>query len=294
MGGITRQGVHKQRRRRVLHSQKHTEFFESADLIRKDHPGAGCRRMALDLRSPGWGRDRVENVLLKGGYRIIYPRKFCKTTYTQKALIFPDKIAGKTVNKINQVVQTDITYLWIDGKFYYLVFFIDVYSRRIVGYSVNRTLHAEGNIKAFKMLLRTRKGCGLRHMIHHSDRGKQHIDKNYMRLLRENGIEMSMCTEAWQNAYTERLNRTIKEEYLDHWDIPDYRSLVQSVARAVTHYNEKRKQDRLGKRTPVEFEKHVEKLDSADQPSVLIYNYLEGIPQTIVDTKRKKEPKKEN
>jgi putative transposase len=235
--------------------------------------------MALDLRTPGWGRDKLEHLFLSSGYRVIYPPKQTRTTFPQLDVLYPDLIAGMELNNINQVVQTDITYYRVGERFYYLVFLIDVYSRRIVGYSVNRSLHAEGNMKALKMLLQTRKGTDVRGLIHHCDRGRQHVDHRYIGLLEKYGIKLSMCKEAWQNAYTERLNRTIKRDYLDWWHIATVAELRKCVRQAVYHYNHKKKHEGLGGKSPIEFEKYVEKLKPDQMPKEQIYNYLEVNPQ---------------
>src|SRR5204863_2447443 len=115
---------------------------------RKDHPGAGCRTMANDLKCNGWGRDKIEQLLLSNGYRLHFPVNYTRTTYSQTDVYYPNLIEGLELTKINRVVQTDITYFRAGERFYYIVFLIDVYSRRIVGYAVNKTLEAEGNIKA--------------------------------------------------------------------------------------------------------------------------------------------------
>ena len=154
------------------------------------------------------------------------------------------------------------------------MFIIDVYSRRIVGYAVNKTLHAEGNIKALLMLFKTRAGSSLKAMIHHSDRGSQYIDSKYKKLLTDKDIEISMCDQAWKNAYTERINRTIKEEYLDGWDIKDYQALRTSVAKAVKHYNSKRRHQGLKWKSHLQFEEELEKLPHDQKPKMKIYKQL--------------------
>lgn len=232
--------------------------------------------MALDLRCAGWGRDKLEQLLLGNGYRRFYPPKYTRTTFAQLDIVYPDLIAGLELTNINQVVQTDITYYRVGKKFYYLVFLIDVYSRRIVGYSVNKSLHAEGNIKALLMMLKTRKGFDLKGLIHHCDRGRQHVDHRYISILDKHGIQLSMCREAWQNAYTERLNRTIKRDYLDGWQIRTPDDLKKAVRKAVHHYNHKKSHEGIGNMSPVNFEKYVQNLKADLMPKQRIYNYLEG------------------
>jgi putative transposase len=258
--------------------QKNTvakKFFERADKIRREHPGAGCRKMALALHCKGWGRDKTEQLLLANGYRIYYPPNYTRTTYAQYNIQYPNLIEGLELNDINQVVQTDITYYRVMGKFYYIVFIIDVYSRRIVGYAVNGNMEAEGNIGALQMLFKTRSGHCLKAMIHHSDRGSQYTDNQYRKLLNDRKIRISMCKEAWENAYTERINRTIKREYLDGWVIKNYSDLKRSVTKAVKHYNTKRSHKNLKEVTPCTFESTVDKLPANQKPKMRIYKQIE-------------------
>jgi transposase InsO family protein len=279
VAGISKQAAHQYRSRSLQRATIAYQFFEQADKIRKDHPGAGCRTMAKDLRCKGWGRDKIEQLLLSNGYRLHYPVNYVRTTYSQTDVYYPNLIEGLELTEINRVVQTDITYYRAGEKFYYVVFLIDVYSRRIVGYAVNKNLEAEGNIKALKMLLKTRKGDDLSKLIHHSDRGSQYIDQEYRQLLKDNGITLSMCKAAWENAYTERINRTIKEGYLDRWVIKDYKSLSRSVTKAVKHYNNKRTHKNIGDKSPVQFEKEVKNLPKEQRPKEKIYKPLERYPQ---------------
>ena len=279
VAGISKQAVHQYRRRSLQKAATAYQFFEQADKIRKDHPGAGCRRMSKELQCKGWGRDKIEQLLLSNGYRLHYPVNYVRTTYSQTDVYYPNLIEGLELTEINRVVQTDITYYRAGKKFYYVVFLIDVYSRRIVGYAVNKTLEAEGNIKALRMLFKTRKGHDLSKLIHHSDRGSQYIDQEYRQLLKNNGITPSMCKAAWENAYTERVNRTIKEDYLDRWPIKDYKTLSSSVDRAVKHYNNKKTHEGIGNKSPVQFENELENLPTEQRPTEKIYKHLEGYPE---------------
>lgn len=257
---MSRQALHKSNKRMVERCVHQHQIFEQADAIRKEHPGVGCRKMGRALRKPGWGRDKLEQLLLNGGYRVIYRRRFVKTTQRQSIFHYPNLIEGNNVDGVNQVVQTDITYYRVKDRFYYMTFIKDIYSRRILGYNVSSSLHASSNVKALKMMLTQRKEHSLLQMIHHSDKGSQYISKPYLKLLQDNKIRISMCDAAWQNAYAERLNRTIKEEYLDGWSIKNYEELKRSVRKAVKHYNEKRQHQSLQWNSPINFERqHQEK-----------------------------------
>ena len=226
--------------------------------------------MAEELKIRGWGRDKLEQWLLHNGFRHKKLRYVPRTTQAQRAIYFPNLIEGRKINGLWQVVQTDLTYFKVGGKDYFIHLVIDVYTRRIVGYAVTRTMHASGSIEAMEMMLRNRKGKA-GPLIHHSDRGHQYVSKEYLKLLRENNILSSMCTEAWENAYVERFNRTIKEGYLWGWDIKNYRELVRRVAEAIEHYNTERKHRSLRALTPARFEASVLKMPESKRPVMIIY-----------------------
>ena len=277
VAGISRQALHQHRIRQLKSERKTIEIFEQADQLRKGHPGAGCRKMALDLTCKGWGRDRLERLLLSSGYRLYRPQKSTRTTDQRREFYYPNLIEGIELDNINQVVQTDITYIYVGGKFFYIVFLIDVYSRRIVGHAVSKTLAAESNIKALQVMLKLRGEQSVKGLIHHSDRGTQYTALRYRSLLTDHGILPSMCKSAWENAYTERVNRTIKEEYLQRWEISDYRSLCKRLNQAVDHYNCKRKHNSLGKISPVRFEEYVKNLGDERHPKHIIYKHVDTL-----------------
>jgi len=91
-------------------------------------------------------------------------------------------------------------------------------------------------------------------MIHHSDRGSQYTYGVYLELLKQHHCSISMSLIAQENAYAERIHRTIKEEYLSHWNPQTYEQLLRAVKKAVDHYNTKRPHNHLNKLSPVEFE----------------------------------------
>src|SRR5699024_1371596 len=111
------------------------------------------------------------------------------------------------------VWQSDITYIPMGDRFYYVVFIVDIYSKRIVGYKVSSNMRATANYEALAMALKVHAAA----LIHHSDRGSQYASSGYIDKLKSSGTRISMGLTAQENAYVERLNRTIKDEYLDHW-----------------------------------------------------------------------------
>ena len=225
-----------------------------AEVLRSEHPGCGVEKM-YDALSPDFiGRDRFIAIFMDLGYRVVYPKNYVKTTFPAH-YAYPNLIEGMLVRGINQVVQSDISYFLLNGDFYYLVFIIDVFSKRIVGFQASTHLRADANLLALKQLIKLRGAQNLFNLIHHSDRGSQYISKKYVDTLKKLNCHVSMGLTAQQNAYAERINGIIKNEYLNLWIINSFRQLKRKLKEAVHHYNYKRPHRHLpGKMPPVQFE----------------------------------------
>jgi putative transposase len=248
--GISKQAVSKQIRRQQLLDVRVDELIAEAESLRQAHPGCGVEKMYYILRPGFIGRDRFIEIMMGIGFRLKAQRNYRRTTYAGRVR-YPNLIKGMMITAPSVLWQSDITYVAVGSQFYYVVFIIDVYSKKIVGYQLSRTLHATANIKALTMALK-------RHdppLIHHSDRGTQYGCKRYLSLLKANQMKISMGLKAQDNAYAERINRTIKEEYLQHWKAQTYDQLKHHLDKAVNNYNNIRPHDHLKKLTPRAFEK---------------------------------------
>lgn len=240
-----------------------------ADALRSEHPGCGVEKMYDTLQPDFMGRDRFIEYFMELGYRVKKNKNYIRTTVPTH-LKYPNIIEGTFVDRPNDVWQSDITYFHLNGRFYYIVFIIDVYTRIIKGYQVSDNMRAEANIKALKMAFKE-KGENLEGLVHHSDRGGQYVDKDYLELLEGRDIKISMGMIAQDNAYAERINGTIKNEYLKRWNINDFKTLRKRLKKAVNHYNEKRIHRNLpGKQAPRSFERNLLSLPKSQRPSVYI------------------------
>jgi putative transposase len=252
----SRQGLHQ-----YLIRQTQLEILElsaivEADFVRETHPKMGSRQMHRLMTSVELGRDRCEQVLMASGFRIVRRSNFIKTTTSQPFKQFTDLITGKIITGLNQVWQSDITYyLSKGGKVFYIVFIEDVYSRRILGWCAHDHLRADANIVCLKLAIKARGSVSLKGLIHHSDRGVQYGSKAYLALLEYEGIKVSMSKEAWQNAYVERVNGTIKNGYLYTWDLEVLSDLRKALTSSVNAYNiEKPHRSLPMQMSPVSFE----------------------------------------
>jgi len=247
--GISKQSVHQYYKRQTVFDEKVNGLIIEADELRAEHPGCGVEKMYYTLKPDFIGRDRFIELFMQMGYRVKRNRNYRRTTYASK-FYYPNLIKGMVVRSPSVIWQSDITYILVGGRFYYTVFIIDVYTKKIVGYQVSDHMRATANLKALNMALKEHPPPE----IHHSDRGSQYTNGKYIELLKGNNCSISMGLSAQDNAYAERINLTIKDEYLDHWKPKSFTQLKDQVKRAVNNYNLKRIHNEINRSTPKDFE----------------------------------------
>ncbi len=247
--GISKQAVNQYANRQLIFDKKTRDLLVEVEFLRRAHPGCGVEKMYSTLKPNFIGRDRFIDLFMDLGFRLKKKRNYKRTTYAG-SIYYPNLIKGMKVNAPSMIWQSDITYIDVCGEFYYAVFIIDVYTKKIVGYRLSNNMRATANVKALNMALKDNTAP----MIHHSDRGGQYIYKGYIKVLNDNQSQISMSLSAQDNAYAERINRTIKEEYLDYWKPKNFEQLKIQINKAVKHYNTKRPHNNLGRLTPVDFE----------------------------------------
>jgi transposase InsO family protein len=279
--GISRQAWYKHLRSQVqdLSEDLHENLFALVDQLRRQHPAMGARKLYGLLRPQDLGRDRFERLLLQRGYRVHYEAPFVhKTNGLEQGC--PNLIEGKVLYDVNEVWQADITYVIIGSMVYYLFLITDVYSRFVVGYNLSGSYRSEGCVQALVMALRTRRNNQLQGLIHHSDRGSQYASKVYAALLQEQGIRKSMCREAYENAYQERLHRTLKYEYIYCWPCQNEKQLQANTSRAIRNYNFERPHTSLHcHKAPAQFEAYLKTLPRHQHPPLKIYSHQEHVDQ---------------
>lgn len=210
--GISKQAVASYKVRQGQFDRKVQALLIEAEDLREAHPGCGVEKMYYTLKPDFIGRDRFIDLFMNMGYRLKRKRNFRITTRSGD-FYYPNKISGMEVNEPNQIWQSDITYISVEDRFYYAVFIIDVYTKEIVGYTVSDHMRATANLQALKAAI-SEHGVP---RYHHSDRGSQYTYEEYVDLLKRNGTEISMGKIAQENAYAERINGTIKNEYIERW-----------------------------------------------------------------------------
>ena len=252
--GISRQAFHRHVQRALARADEQEQILLIVQQLRFDHPRMSAKKMYLRICPQFLGRDRFIDLCFTHGYRLHRARSLRRTTDSRGVIRFENLLVGVIVKGINRVWVSDLTYYEVGGRFYYLTFILDVYSRIIVGYSVSATMVTEETtLVALEMALSDR-AC-LPGLIFHSDGGGQYYSIDFLKVTRANGIRNSMCAEAWQNPYAERVNGIIKNEYLVGYLPVDEKELREKTRKAVRMYNMERPHGSIKNMSPYAFER---------------------------------------
>lgn len=240
-------------------SDRELELRDAIQRIALEMPCYGYRRITAELRRRGWAvnRKRVLRVMREDNLLCLRRKKFLATTDSRHGLpVYPNLARERVLTGIDQLWVADITYVRLEGEFVYLAVILDAFSRRVIGWALDRTLEAELAVAALQRALACRRPQpGL---VHHSDRGVQYASQDYTDLLEEHRIAISMSRvgNPYDNAQAESFLKTLKYEEVyrqEYRDLAEARASIQRFIEKV--YNEKRLHSALGYRPPVEFER---------------------------------------
>jgi len=237
--------------------------------IRRDHPTLSCRAIFYKIHPENMGRDKFERFCYEAGFMIERKTNYARTTDSSGVIRFDNLLEGLILTDINQAFSSDITYFEIAGKFYYITFVIDCFSRRILGHTASWRLTTEQTtLPALKKAIITRKYEIRKGIVFHSDGGGQYYDKEFMSLTAKYHFKNSMCEMAYENGKAERVNGIIKNNYLKHCQIKTFDDLTKILDRSVSLYNNDRPHKSLKYKTPVNFEKELLYLKQQNKPKM--------------------------
>ncbi|WP_404459555.1 IS3 family transposase [Oceanobacillus kapialis] len=221
----------------------------------------GSPRVHADLIDWGYTvcQKTVARMMKEMGLRATLTEKIIITTDSNHDLpIYPNLLNQNfTVDAPNKAWVTDITYIWTIEGWLYLASVIDLFSRKMVGWSMAPNMKKELPLAALKMAIATRQpGEGL---IHHSDRGSQYCSHGYMEVLKERKMEVSMSRigNPYDNACIESFHATLKKELVYRVRFEKRAEAIKAINYYISNrYNEKRRHSTLGYYSPNNFERH--------------------------------------
>ena len=206
------------------------------------------------------GRDRFETIVDKYGLKVRTRVRKPKTTDSTHGLpVYPNIIKDFIPTSPNQLWVSDITYItiWLNEYSYafcYLSLIVDAYTEEIAGWSVGATLETAYSVEALRKALERIEGQDNIHLIHHSDRGCQYASQEYVSLLKQYGIRISMTEsgEPKENAQAERINSTLKNELFRGMVFNSIDEVKAAVSASVDFYNNERPHMSIDMMTPRE------------------------------------------
>jgi putative transposase len=234
------------------------EVRDQMQRLALEFPSYGYRRITAQLQRDGWmvNRKRVLRLMREDNLLCLRKRRFVVTTDSDHGLpIYPNLVPTLTVTSINQLWQSDITYVRLQSGFIYLAVIVDGFSRRCIGWALGRQLDASLTLAALQQALDQR--TVVPGLVHHSDRGVQYASQRYTKLLKAHDIQISMSRRGnpYDNATAESFIKTLKYEEVYLNDYETFADAYASIEQFLEDvYNHKRLHSALGYRPPAEFE----------------------------------------
>jgi putative transposase len=232
---------------------------ETKEIFDTSRGSYGSRRIVKELISRGHhiGRYKVRRIMRQLGLRAKTPKRFKLTTDSRHSFPVAPNVLNRNfdIDAPNKVWTADITYVWTFEGWLYLSIIMDLYSRQIVGWAMNKRMHKQLVLDALAMAYWQRKPS--KGLLHHSDRGSQYACHDYRKRLKSCGMEASMSRKGncWDNAPTERFFRSLKSERLTACRFITRKEAKMEILDYITFYNSIRLHSTLGYLSPMAYEK---------------------------------------
>ena len=258
LGGVSRASFYRYDEDGPPGPDRDMDLRDAIQRIALEWPSYGRPRITAALRRQGWrvNPKRVYRLLREDNLLCVRKRKFVVTTDSHHGRrVYPNLAGQMSLTGINQLWVADITYIRLETEFVYLAVVIDAFSRRVIGWALDRNVEEGLTLAALRMALELRQPPA--GWVHHSDRGSQYASGDYTDLLKAHGCEISMSHKAspWENGGCESWMKTLKYEEVYRQEYRDLAEARAAIARFIEKvYNQTRLHSALGYRPPIEFE----------------------------------------
>lgn len=248
------------------------------EVVLTHHRRYGYRRVTADLRRRGHAvnHKRVLRIMQEDNLLALRHRKYILTTDSKhECQVYLNLAARMTLTGINQLWVADITYIRLRSEFVYLAVVIDRFSRKAIGWALDRTLAARVAVTALELAIRQRNPPP--GVVHHSDQGIQYACDDYAAVLKLHGMIASMSRPAnpYDNAACESFMKTLKQEEIYCNQYRDYEELSEHLDEFIgNYYNRLRLHSALGYKTPEEFEQDTASRVAPTSPDGATVNFL--------------------
>jgi len=259
LGGVSRASFYRFDEYGTTRVDRDMDLRDAIQRIALKWPSYGRPRITAELKRQGWkvGPNRVRRLMREDNLLCTRKRKFVVTTDSNHGLkVYPNLAGEMELSGINQLWVADITYIRLETEFVYLAVVIDAFSRRVIGWALDRTLEDDLPMAALRMAFAIRQPAS--GLVHHSDCGSQYASHDYTDLLKARGCQISVSHKAspWENGGCESWVKTLKYEEVfrqEYRDLAEARTSLQRFIEKV--YNQQRLHSALGYRPPIEFER---------------------------------------
>jgi transposase InsO family protein len=244
----------------------------------------GYRRMVGELRDRGYriNHKRVLRLMREDNLLSLRRRKFVVTTDSRHHLQVGFNLASRMkLTGINQLWIADITYIRLQQEFVYLAVLLDAFSRKAIGWALDRSMTTALTLTALRKAIAERQPPP--GVVHHSDRGLQYASADYVRVLRQHGMELSMSRAGnpYDNATCESFIKTLKVEEVDVTEYRDLEHLVGNLQIFMEqYYNRLRLHSALNYRSPEKFEQQLAAMPTSNSTQAAVLSFL-GHGQSI-------------
>lgn len=238
---------------------------------------AGSRSLYYNLgikRKYKLGVNKFESLMSKYGLALSrVSTKIVTTRSSPRSWLYLNLVNGLIINNINRVLVGDLTYVLKDRQQYFVFSLFDLYSAMMVGIYGGQRMRAIEAIIPLEQCIELRGKEKIRGCIHHTDGGSQYFSDLYMNKMESVKMVISVANNCLENGYAEQRNGMIKEHFIPLKRGRNEKEFNKGLQEIKMEYNYNRKQENLGWKSPVEFERSIEGLDALDRKPLSTYAF---------------------